>query len=493
MKEKVKIGWSEVSITPTEKIRLAGQFYERISEYVETPITVTAMAVQSGKEQMILCSVDITSIDFSLVKLVRDKISANRPDIDGKKIILAATHTHNSFEYEKEKQFGLSALARFLGEEDNYNAEEDEKNGIMSGARATEFLVEKIYSAATAAFDAREEAVLANGFGRAAVGMCRRVVYKEGCAKMWGDVNSPDFKELEGGNDSGIELLFTYDTSKKLKGIAVNIACPSQVLEHRRFISSDYWGKLKILLREEFGEDLKILGLCSPAGDQCPRDLIRWISPETPIEDPNIKRNNPLPRISDPSMFDIRGRDKVASRIATEIIDAYNDIDEYSDRAEFVHRVIDMPLPLRRVTEEENKAALAAIEEFKKIKEHGTISFEDNAAMHVHAGTAERFIRQQSESNILTEIHIVRLGNIAIGTNPFELFLDFGNAIRALSAAPQTFLIQLACGSLGYLPTEKAERGGHYSAYVSSGNVGHEGGKLLVKNTLEVIADLFRK
>ena len=45
---KIKIGWSEVSITQKKKASLAGQFFERISEYVETPITVTAMAEYLG-------------------------------------------------------------------------------------------------------------------------------------------------------------------------------------------------------------------------------------------------------------------------------------------------------------------------------------------------------------------------------------------------------------------------------------------------------------
>ena len=31
-----------------------------------------------------------------------------------------------------------------------------------------------------------------------------------------------------------------------------------------------------------------MLCLCSAAGDQCPRDMIRWVEPETPINDPNI-------------------------------------------------------------------------------------------------------------------------------------------------------------------------------------------------------------
>ena len=52
-------------------------------------------------------------------------------------------------------------------------------------------------------------------------------------------------------------------------------------------------------------------------------------------------------------------------------------------------------------------------------------------------------------------------------------------------------MIQLCCGSDGYLPTEKAERGSHYSAYVSSGVTGHAGGDLLVRETLETINALF--
>ena len=57
--------------------------------------------------------------------------------------------------------------------------------------------------------------------------------------------------------------------------------------------------------------------------------------------------------------------------------------------------------------------------------------------------------------------------------------------------AKQTFLLQLTDASMGYLPTAKAEAGGHYSAYVSSGHVGHAGGMELAKITLEQIADLF--
>ena len=37
------------------------------------------------------------------------------------------------------------------------------------------------------------------------------------------------------------------------------------------------------------------------------------------------------------------------------------------------------------------------------------------------------------------------------------------------------------------------ERGSHYSAYVSSGFTGHEGGDLLVREALQNINEMFRK
>ena len=53
--------------------------------------------------------------------------------------------------------------------------------------------------------------------------MCRRVSYDDGTAEMWGDTRRGDFVALEGGNDSGIELIYTFDKNKKLTGVVANI------------------------------------------------------------------------------------------------------------------------------------------------------------------------------------------------------------------------------------------------------------------------------
>jgi len=215
------------------------------------------------------------------------------------------------------------------------------------------------------------------------------------------------------------------------------------------------------------------------------------VEPYSDVNDPNLKRTNPPKRKADPSMFDLAGMHKAGKRIANEIIEVYNEgLDEAQSDAVFEHRVQDFPLPIRRATLAEAITARKAIHEYLRDKE-GDVDFNDAAKLQVHLGILRRMELQEKADILETEVHLIRLGSIAIATNPFELFLDYGNQIKARSFAEQTFLVQLANGAEGYLPTEKAEKGGHYSAFISSGKVGHVGGEMLVRQTLKGINEMF--
>ena len=493
---KIKFGWSEVSLAPEgKKVSLVGQFYERISDVVETPISVTALAMECDGDAAIFCGCDLVSTPRNLLDEVRAYILAKDPAFPAEKLIISAIHTHTALGYARRSDSvdgsSLNVLTQLIPDAKYEELVTYQGDDLLDGEEARQFVVERIAKAATEAWSNRAEGLYATGFGRAAVGMCRRVCYDDGSAKMWGDVDSANFTELEAGNDSGVELMFTYTPDKKLTGVIANVACPAQVLEHRSFISSDYMGKLKRNLREKFGADIQMLGLISPAGDQCPRDMIRWVQPESPIDDPNIERNDPKLRRQDPSMFDIKGCERIARRLATEVEYAIADVTEFIGDTTFTHKKMMLDLPLRRVTPAEYAAAKKAIEDFGKEIGNGTINFADNARMHVYAGTMARFEVQKTKDIVPVEVHVLRLGDIAFATNPFELFLNYGNQIRARSKAAQTFLVQLSCGAQGYLPTKKAEEGSHYSAYVSSGSVGHIGGDMLVRKTLAEINGMF--
>jgi hypothetical protein len=48
------------------------------------------------------------------------------------------------------------------------------------------------------------------------------------------------------------------------------------------------------------------------------------------------------------------------------------------------------------------------------------------------------------------EFHVLRLGDVALATNPFELFLDYGLRMKVRSPAALTLLVQLSCRACGY-------------------------------------------
>ena len=493
----LKMGWAEVDITPEKgtKIGLAGQFFERITDEVESRITVTAFALESGNEKMVIASCDLVAIGNNLHKLVKEQVESKYPELKDK-VITNAIHTHTSYEYVRTSSdvaSSLDVLKQMLPEGMEYKPLVSNEK-MFDPAKAVYFLADKISEAVISAWENRAEGYYANAFGRVAVGMNRRVCYDDGSAKMWGDTNLANFEELEAGNDTGVEIIYTYDENKQLNGVIANIACPAQVVEHRNFISSDYWGKVKENLRKHFGRNIFVLALCSAAGDLCPRDLIRWVSPETPIDDPNIHRENPIERRADPSMFDISGLKVVGRRVSNELISVYEELDENAIKNDGIlkHETLSMAFPLRRVTIAEYENALEKIESYVAKNRGRAMTFSDNAKMQIYAGTISRYKMQQTVNTFNTEIHVIRFGDIAIATSPFELFLNYGNKIRARSKAKQTFLIELSCGVENYLPTKKAEEGGHYSANIGGGLTGHEGGDILVRETLTHINDMFK-
>ena len=196
-------------------------------------------------------------------------------------------------------------------------------------------------------------------------------------------------------------------------------------------------------------------------------------------------------KAADERMRKLRGltrREEVARRIVAGWEDAYacarKDV-----RSDVVlqHCVKEIELPHRQVTESEVAEARKEAAKFARDPAQRW-NYRWNQAV------VERYEAQHAgtEGTHNMELHVVRLGDVAIATNEFELFTDFGVQMKARSPAVQTFLIQLAAGSYGYLPTERAVRGGHYSAVIQSSRIGPDGGEVLVERTVEVMNELWK-
>jgi hypothetical protein len=343
----------------------------------------------------------------------------------------------------------------------------------MSEDEAADWFITRAAEAAEEAWRKRTHGVIGWAYTHAVVGHNRRAVYKNGGARMYGKTRDEQFECFEGYEDHGLDLLGTWDPAGRLTGIIVNVACPSQVSEHEMKFTADFWHETRGALRDRLGKDLFILPQCAPAGDQSPHLLI----------------HKDLEKL----MWERRGvsqRQEIARRIASAVEEALPVAKSGLRGAPILHHHVEaLPLPMRLVTAEE---CAQAHSEIARLEADGAIEPRNRFAfLHRARRTLERFEEQKRSAMLPIELHVLRLGDVAFATNPFECFLDYGLRMKARSPAVQTFCVQLVAGYNGYLPTQRAVSGGHYGAEIASNQVGPEGGQRLVDRTVEVLNQLW--
>lgn len=412
-------GWSTIDITPPKPVALIGQLHKRISQRVRDPLTATALALetrgpQGHRDQAILISCDVLYTRKVIQERLRQVLQARLSDFDADKLLLNATHTHTAPGFLDGAFGGL------------YDVSNDP--GVMKASEYADFFLERVAKVATDAWENRRQAGMSWALGHAVIGANRRVQYFDGSTIMYGSTDRPDFSRIEGYEDHGLEMLFFWDSSEKLTGVVINVACPAQETEGLSEISADFWHDVRAELHRRISKDLFVLPQCAAAGDLSPH--LVW-----------------------------RGR-------AEEVMRRRRGL---SNRSEIARRIVETVEDVLPLAEKDIQTSM--------IFKHTTarINLPTQDAVHLP------FYRTDTVAPL--EFHVLRLGDIALATNPFELYLDYGVRIKARSPAVLTLVTQLACQHCGYLPTERAIKGGGYSAdkYV----VGPPGGQILVDETVQ--------
>ncbi|HGJ64405.1 TPA: hypothetical protein ENS27_03320 [bacterium] len=458
--KKISIGWATTSITPSKPVVLVGQFHPRISRYVHDLIMATALVIETDDDYAIMVSCDLSFIEESIQAKLREKIKHRLPNLDMRKIFLNATHTHTA----------PNMIEGWYG---------PQSEEVMNESEYVDFLINCLLDVILNAYENRKPAGISWGLGHAVVGHNRRVVYLDGHAQMYGGTNVDNFDCIEGYEDHSLNLIFVWDEKHELTGIVINIACPSQVTEGEYYISADFWHEVRSELRKRYSDNLFVLTQCSSAGDQSPHFLLFG-----KLEEEMRKKRG------------VSERQEIAIRIA-DAIDRVFPIAKMDIRTRlpFKHIAYDVSLPVRKVTGAEYEQAKR---EYEKLLNKGKLDAQlgDYIQLGRNETTIERYEKQWDNPFFQTQINVMRLGDIAIASNPFEMYLDYGIRIKARSKALQTFIVQLAGDCVcyhgaGYLPTAKAIAGGGYGAEVASNLVGPEGGQILVEETLKLINSMW--
>lgn len=508
---RLRIGWATADITPDQPVVIAGGSAARLSEGIETPISATALAIESirddgtADDMVIMVSLDLVGVTEVLYGRVQDLVRAAAPQVDVDKIILNATHTHTA-----PDQRIAPDLAR-MHSTYGIDVPEDWATwgvdlGVMPARQYIEFAAGRIATAIREAWEARKPGGISFGLSYATTGRNRLTAYYDGTSEMYGDTNRPDFSHVEGYEDHSLGLLYTWDEQGALTGVVINIAMPSQVAYGFQ-ISADYWHATRIELRRRLGEQIFILPQVSAAGDQSPRLMV------------DIRAEQRMEKLTGRTQME-----QIGVRISdavTSILPAMQQNIDWSPV--FAHCVAQLELNRRVITEQDlttrrstfhNKQVESVHETFDRLlgeykqmyqqleeqpelknKPHWYIPITSTHWLLARAWrTLQRYELQKTQTTLPIKVHVLRIGDLAVATNPFELYLDYGTQMKARSKAVQTFVVELASpGDGGYLPTQRSVEGGAYGAIPQSTLIGPEGGRVLVDRTLELIASLWEK
>ena len=412
------VGWASADLTPSKPVSLAGQLHKRISTSVRDPLTATALAIETRgpngeTEQAILVSCDIVGIDKVTSGRIRDAVKERVPELDVRKIVVSATHTHTAPVLDGSVFKGLYDVT--------------ESDGAMQPEDYRAFFVQQTANAVADAWQNRAPASMNWALGSAAVGINRRARFADGTAAMYGDTRRPDFMSFEGSADPAVQMLYFWRADQTLTGVLINLPCPAQETEGLSEVSADFWHDVRQELRRRHDPNLFVLPQISAAGDVSPHPMFRKSAETIMLERRGMSR-----------------REEIARRIVNAVDDTLPTAGKDAKSAIVLkHDIVEQDLP-----------------EIQPPR--------------------EPFYLTDSVHPIF--YHVLRIGDIGMATNPFELFQDYGMRIQARSKPVLTFLAQLTDSNGGYLPTAEAIPGGGYSA--DKFIVSPEGAQLLVNTTI---------
>ena len=453
----MKIGWGTGCITPEGPVVIAGAAPYRAAGAVHDDIYATAMAVQSDDARVIWVSCDMCHPTAHLVQTAAAMLKAEIPGFREDEFILNTTHATACF-WLTDREFLMSGYRMPC---DRIEPLEKTREHVCRG----------IVAAVKEALANTEECTASAASADILTGFCRRVVYRDGSAAMYGDVHRPDFLRMEYPDGGPSNFLFFRRVSDgKLTGILANVPCPSQADESSEYITSDYWGIVRKRIREAYGDEVRVLATCRAAGELSPHRML--LSPDKRQDEWGPQAAERLGNhIADAILASEKdGRPLIAADSCVKILNKQ------------------MDFPVRQTNADEYAEALAYFADPDNFGENGIEKDWMKQANYSHI----RFLWEKKPLTYTAGITAVRLGGVVLYTAPAELFAEYAARILTRFPGMAVFDVQLAQDCMGYLPTKEAIAHGGYSALICNTVTDDRGGELFVEEATALIRALCR-
>jgi hypothetical protein len=394
----IRAGFGQKLMTPEIGAEMPGGINKRFSQIIHDELYANAMVLDDGATQLVLAGIDALSVKRSIVLKARKRIE-DATGIPAGNVMVAASHTHN----------GGPIADGFMSE---------------SAPAYCDSVAELIAEAAIEGYNRREEVSLIIGAGHeGSVAFNRRFRMKDGSELTHPGKGNPDIAGVAGPIDPMVGVIGAVNKACDFLGCWVNYTCHATLGVGGNGFSADYIFYLRQTVQRAMANGAAIIVFGNGAsGDVTQVD--------------NLSNRE--------SEFGEHWGWHVGTTVGAEVVKVLARMN-YTDQVTLGCASQTLELPLRELDNESLNQArawgeqavwereLALLKEMKKV-----------------------------EPQVAAEVQMMRIGPAGLIAVPAEYFCQYGLEIKANSPFNPTFVVSLANGCIGYVPTPQAFVGGGY-------------------------------
>lgn len=452
-----KAGGSISNITPPLGMEIVGNYARPEADYIHDQLSVRTLVLNDGEETLVFAIVDNVGVKREVFDAAK-AIIQNKLGIPASHVLMAATHSHSAVSAGKQ---GMERRGWQYGEPlDEYQR----------------FIVKRIADGVQTALANLEPAKIAWGSVDVPEHVFnRRWIMKEPVwsplgfkdqAKMNPGVANPDLVKPAGPTDPEVSFIAVESLEGKPIAVLGNYSLHYVGGVPKGHISADYFavfGDRMQELLEADRQDPPFVGILSngTSGDV---NNINWPGPSGK---------------SYPAYGKMR---YVANDVAEKVFDIYGGL-KFQNWVPLGAAQSELTLEVRRASPE----LLANMEKVRKRPDQDAPLFHPLEKIY-----AERIQIHEKEwpDQIGIVLQTFKIGDLGIAAIPFEVFAETGLEIKDRSPFDNTFTIELANGSYGYLPTPEQHEVGGYETWLTTNKVQKDASRKIVAELMSLFAQL---
>ncbi len=447
-----RAGFSEKDITPDIGMEQPGNYGKTYHKKFHDQCKVRAVVFDDGRKKVALVGVDLIFITRRVVEITRAEIES-ACGISGKDIMIGASHSHSS------GPIAMSEPGDF-DDADPFVKDLATNMSIVSDPGFIQYLQHQIVAAVVDANASLQDAKLAVGVGKEdKVAFNRRMRMKNGLTFTHPGVGNPDIIDYAGPIDPDVGTIGVWDLKDNLLGMVVNFACHATT--NPDGISANWIGAMERTLRGVTGNAaLPVVFMQGACGDITQVDNM-------------AKHANP----SAEEWWELVGGRVGAEAYKTMLLakrGAGSDIPLDSRQKVWT---VNRRIP----TKEKVKKSLELVKQGPEKAGSVEWTFAKEILL------LDAMIKKRPKAEV--EVQAIQVGPVAFVSNPAEYFVQFGLDIKKASHFPFTFIVELANGCVGYVPTEEAmgpNGGGYETRLTSYSNLEVSAGRQIANTGIEL-------